>query len=298
VSDNIKSSFVHEIGMETWYQLASIEMMPVEIPGGTMKSALSAAHFKKTIHPDLGGAFSMPILSPMIGAPPPYRYKDTRNINILFKTDPELLEKMTPPPLKPSPNRLMIFYIGLFKFADYDMHYHEAGLLIPVIHEGQNGNYPIVLYLDQANPIVGGREIYGWPKKEAEKISFKEEHGKISASVTRYGQQIIEASFESQQKVDPIPKRPKEPMFTLKYIPSALKDAPPDVLKLISCTNDPDVITELQIGKATLKFGASLFDDLLARIPIQGIIYAEAIMHDFTMGYGELVVDYLSSKQE
>jgi acetoacetate decarboxylase len=234
----------------------------------------------------------------MLGGPPPYRYKDTRNVNILFKTDPELLKKLTPPPLEPAPNRLMIFYIGLFQFADYDLLYHEAGLLIPVIHAGQAGNYPVVLYLDQFNPIVGGREIYGWPKKEAEKILFEEAHGKITASVTRYGQQIIEASFEAQQKVDLIPERAKEPMFTLKYIPSAQKDAPPDVLKLISTMNDPDVITEMRLGKATLKFGASPFDDLLAKIPIQEIIYAEVIMHDFTMGYGEVVVDYLANGQE
>jgi acetoacetate decarboxylase len=240
----------------------------------------------------------MPILSPMLGAPPPYRYKDTRATNILFKTDSELLEKLTPLPLLPNPNHLMIFYIGDFKFADFDMSYHEAGLLIPVIHEGRNGTYPVVLYLDQVNPIVGGREIYGWPKKEAEKILFNEEHGKISAGVTRYGQQIIETSFEAQQKVDLIPDRPIEPMFTLKYIPSALKDAPPDVLKLISSTNDPDVIKELHVGRATLKFGVSPFDGLLARIPILEIVYAEAITHDFTMGYGDLVVDYLANSPE
>ena len=35
-------------------------------------------------------------------------------------------------------------------------------------------------------------------------------------------------------------------------------------------------------------------DDLLAKIPIQEIVYADAIVHDFTMGYGEVVVDYLA----
>jgi acetoacetate decarboxylase len=263
-----------------------------------MPATLSAAHSKAGLRPNLAGAFSMPIYSPMLGVPPPYRYQDTRNLNILFKTDPELLESLIPPPLTLNPNHLMIFYIGLFQFADFDMPYHEAGLLIPVVQAGRNGNYAIVLYLNQTNPIVGGREIYGWPKKEAEQILFNEEQGKISASVTRYGQRIIDASFEMQQKMDPIPARPIEPTFTLKYIPSALKDAPPDVLKLISSSNDPDVFTEMQLGTAALKFGASPFDDLLAKIPIQEIVYAEVITHDFTMGYGELVVDYLSEDQE
>jgi acetoacetate decarboxylase len=276
----------------------SVDALTHQIPGGAMETVSPVTQSKATDQPDLRGAFSMPILSPMVSVPPPYRYKNTRNVNILFKTDPELLENLTPPPLKPTPNSLMIFYIGLFQFADFDLPYHEAGLLIPVTHKGKSGNYPVVLYLDQPNPIVGGREIYGWPKKEAEKILFKEELGKITASVTRYGQLIIEASFEAQQEVHPIPERATEPMFTLKYIPSAQKDAPPDVLKLISSTNDPDVIAEMHIGKATLKFGASPFDDLLAKIPIQEFVYAEAIVHDFTMGYGELVVDYLVKGQE
>lgn len=263
-----------------------------------MPVTLSTALPKTGLRPNLAGAFSMPVHSPMLGVPPPYRYKDTQTLNIVFKSDPALLASLIPPPLALNPQSLMIFYIGFFQFADFDMPYHEAGLLIPVVQAGRSGNYALVLYLDQANPIVGGREIYGWPKKEAEKIIFNEENGCISASVTRYGQQIIKASFEMQQKLDAIPPRSIEPMFTLKYIPAAVKDAAPDVLKLISCCNEPDVFTEMQIGTAVLKFGASPFDDLLASIPIQEIVYAEAVTHDFTMGYGELVVDYLSENQE
>jgi len=175
----------------------------------------------------------------------------------------------------------MMFYIGHFEFADYDLPYNEAALLIPVIHEGRTGYYAVVLYLDQPNPVVGGREIYGWPKKEAEQILYKEENGKITASVTRHGQQIIKASFETQQKVDPIPDRPKEPVFTLKYVWSVQKDAPPDVLKLISNTMDPDVTKELPVGKATLQFGDSSFDAILSKIPIKEIMYSETVVHDF-----------------
>lgn len=259
-----------------------------------MKPEFPAIPSQIISQPDLAGAFSMPIFSSMITAPPPYRYKNTKNVNILFKTDPELLAKLTPPPLKPAPDSLMIFYIGLFQFADINFHYYEAGLLIPVIHAGLRGNYALVLYLDQANPIVGGREIYGWPKKEAEVILFSEYFRKITASVIRYGQTIIEVGFNSQQRLKTIPERPNEPIFTLKYIPSAEKDAPPDVLKLISTRNDPDRCTDMSLGKASLKFNASPYDDLLAKIPIQEIVYADVIVHDFTMGYGEVVVDYLA----
>jgi acetoacetate decarboxylase len=145
---------------------------------------------------------------------------------------------------------------------------------------------------------VGGREVYGWPKTEAEQIVVKEENGKITASVTRYGKQIIKASFETQQKVDPIPERPKDTHYLLKLIPSVKKDAPPDVLKLTSTVIDPDVIKELRVGKATLEFGDSPFDAFLAKIPVKEIVYSETIVHDFTLGYGKVVVDYLASGQK
>jgi acetoacetate decarboxylase len=60
---------------------------------------------------------------------------------------------------------------------------------------------------------------------------------------------------------------------------------------------DPDVITELRVGKATLEFGESPFDAFLSEIPVRQIVHGETIVHDFTLGYGEVVVDYLASGQ-
>ena len=248
-----------------------------------------------TIQLDLGGAFSMPIISPEVDVPPPYRYRDTKVTNISFKTDSAILEKLVPPPLKPNPIQPLVLYIGHFQFADFDLPYHEAGLLVPVICDGKPaGLFAVVLYLDQPNPIIGGREVYGWPKKVAQQIVYNEKRGKITASVTRYGRQIITVSYEAQQKLASIPARSKDTIYLLKLIPTLRKDAPPDVLKLNSMVIDPDVIKELRVGKATLQFGDSPFDAFLAKIPVKEIVYSETIVHDFTLGHGEVVVDYLA----
>jgi acetoacetate decarboxylase len=82
----------------------------------------------------------------------------------------------------------MLFYIGKLNIDNYAFKYSEAALVVPILDQsGNQGWYPIVLYLDHPNPIIGGREIYGYPKKEAEKISFEEKDGTITAGVTRYG---------------------------------------------------------------------------------------------------------------
>ena len=59
----------------------------------------------------------------------------------------------------PNPDPLVLFCIGQFQLADYELSYNEAGLSISVIRDGELGYYVLALYLDQANPIVGGREI-------------------------------------------------------------------------------------------------------------------------------------------
>jgi acetoacetate decarboxylase len=73
------------------------------------------------------------------------------------------------------------------------------------------------------------------------------------------------------------------------------RDAPPDVLKLNSTVIEPDVIKDLRVGSGTLEFGDSPFDSFLAKIPVQEVVYSEVIVHDFTLGYGQVVVDYLAA---
>ena len=251
-----------------------------------------------TVKPKLkdvvGSAFTMPVISPLI-VPPPYRYRNTKALNILFKTDAQILPKLVPAPLTPVADQPLVFYIGYFQFADYDLPYYEAGLLAPITYKDEPGLFAVVLYLDKANPVVGGREIYGWPKKDAEAIWFAEEAGKIKAGVTRYGKPIIAAEFDVQQKVEAIAPRPKLPLYFLKVIPSIEKDASPDVAKLNSMVIDPDVITQQSIGKGSLHFGQSPWDPL-GEIPVTEVTYSELIIHDFTLGFGHTVFDYLKEE--
>jgi acetoacetate decarboxylase len=249
---------------------------------------------KNPLRAYLGEAFSMPVFSPEL-VPPPYIYKDNRMLNILFRSDADVIESLVPYPLKADLSQPLLFYIGRLVIANYaSFTYNEAAVAVPVLDpDGKPGFYPLVLYLNHPNPIVGGREIYGYPKKEAEQISFDERNGVIYASVTRYGVKIIQAAFEVQQKVDPIPPRPTNPWYLLKYIPPAVKNAPPDVLKLIGMGFDPYILRELKVGQGTLEFGRAPDDIFLTKIPIREVVYSEFIVSDFSMDDAWVVHDYL-----
>lgn len=239
--------------------------------------------------------YCMPSLFPLYSAPP-VQFRDNRIMTIVFKTTPEVLQELVPKPLLPNPDNLMFIYIGGLNIENpvigrYD--YLEAGIGVPVIFSKKPGNYAVCLYLNKALPIVGGREIWGWPKKDAE-IAFTEKEGEIRARVERFGTILLNLSGKLQKKVDPIPNQPEFPWFLLKIIPSVRKNAPPDVWQLISSLNINRKIKELWSCTATFDLGTGPLDPL-GKIKVSEIVNAQFSVSDFAMDYGEVLHDYLTA---
>lgn len=239
-------------------------------------------------------AYTMPDTAPLY-SPPPVQFRDNKIISILFKTTSEILHKLVPEPLVPNPGNLMFIYVGELNIQDPSggiYSYLEAGIGVPVAFSKTSGNYAVYLYLDKALPIVGGREIWGWPKKDAQ-ISFKVEDGKISAKIVRFGASLISVTSTLLNKIDPIPSQPELPWFNLKIIPSVEKNSPPDVMQLTSARNSESKTKELYNCKASLEFGSSPMDPL-GTIEIVEILGAQYKVTDFVMNYGEVLHDYLA----
>lgn len=238
--------------------------------------------------------YSMPSVSSFY-LPPPYEYKDNNRINIVFRTTPEALQELLPPPLVPNPNNLAFVYAGEFNVVSPgEVKYKEAGIGIPVLFEGRAGNYFVYLYLDLAVAIVTGREIWGWPKKDAE-ISYGIENGIYRANVKREGIEIIRASVHATEPVKPIPPQADVPSLNLKIIPSVKKNQPPDVLQLTSAGGS-STIKDLYRGEAALTF-ASSSNDKLGNMPVLEIISGEQSIEDLRLDCGDVLIDYLSENQ-
>ncbi len=234
--------------------------------------------------------YSMPSVSSLY-LQPPYAYKDNNGINIIFRTTPEVLLGLLPPRLSPNPHNLAFFYAGEFNVVSpVEVKYKEAGLGIPVLFEGRPGNYYVFLYLDYAAGIVVGREIWGWPKKDAE-IAYNVENGIYRASVKREGKEIIRASVNASELVTPIPPQDNNPSFNLKIIPSVMKNHAPDVLQLTSAGGS-STLKELSRGEAKLAFASSATDPL-GEIPVLEIVNGEQSVKDMSLDCGEVLVDYL-----
>jgi acetoacetate decarboxylase len=243
----------------------------------------------------LGNAFSMPRGAPLYTAPP-YHTQGNRSISILFQTTPETLQELVPAPLVSNPNSVLFVYFAQFNVVAPQMfNYLEAGIGVPVTFRDAPGQYAVYLYLDHAGAIVVGREIYGWPKKDA-KISFTENNEVISAQVEREGVRLIDATVRRSERIDPLPKQPNLPWFNLKLIPSVKKNAPPDVMQLTSMQIETN-LKEVQTGSATLKFGSSVLDPL-GNIPVVRILEGRYTVDDGILGYGDVIYDYLAENEK
>ena len=252
--------------------------------------------------------FSMPFNMPFYGSPP-LQYTDSKIVSVVFKTSPEALRKLVPQLLVPNPDNLMFVYTSNMNVLGYKSgnfsfqggNYFEVVMGIPVKFKETPGNYCVVMYLGYPNDTGGrtgvalGREIWGYPKKEAI-ITFDEKDGKVHSTVSRFRTPLIKLSFERTLKVEPVPPRPRIPTFNLKYIPSVKKDAPPEVMQLTSNVSEFNR-KEMWRGKGSLEFG-SLSADPLGDIPVLQIIAAQYEVAEGSLLHGEVVYDYLAKGQK
>jgi acetoacetate decarboxylase len=241
--------------------------------------------------------FSMPLIAPEYGAPP-RTYHDSPLVSITFKTTPEALQKLVPKPLVPNPDNLVSLYIGRFNTPDYSRgeyvfkgdSYLEAGFVVPVAFEKQSGGYSLFLYLNKPGPAISGREIWGFPKKDAD-IAMTDDNGKITVTMERLGSVLMKATFQRGEKVEPVPSRPPRARYNLKYIPSVMKNAPPDVMQITSYLQT-NTMKELYKGKATLELSGTSVDPL-GQIPVVEMVRAEYMVIDGSVDYGDVLYDYL-----
>nr|WP_319539129.1 acetoacetate decarboxylase [uncultured Methanospirillum sp.] len=105
----------------------------------------------------------MPINSPAYPAPP-NRFNNREYFIITYETDPAVLEKVVPYPLKVVEPIVKYEFIRMPDSSGLG-DYTESGQVIPVEFNGTRGLFVLSMYLDNEPAILAGREIWGFPKK-------------------------------------------------------------------------------------------------------------------------------------
>ncbi len=110
-------------------------------------------------------AFAMPLTNPSY-PPEPYRFVNREFLILRYRTDLDALRAVVPEPLQVTEPMVQYEFIRMpdsTGFGDYT----ESGQVIPVTFNGAAGGYVHAMYLNDASPIAGARELWGFPKKLA-----------------------------------------------------------------------------------------------------------------------------------
>ncbi|WXG39641.1 MAG: acetoacetate decarboxylase family protein [Candidatus Freyarchaeum deiterrae] len=205
---------------------------------------------------------------------PPYIWPNAQILASIYLSKRETIQKILPPPLEAGKEGIVLVFIAKYPESNFGVKYNESAMFVQASFPGEQGNidgvYCPCMYVDNDAAMIGGREIYGLPKKIA-KIELKRDGDKVKGTLEREGIKIVDmkgtltGSMEGTMSFGPT--------FSLRVFPS------PDVEGLslaeilaIDITTEPK---EVHTATGTISFEKSEKDPLYEIEPVtnMGMIY-------------------------
>ncbi|MDT8914775.1 acetoacetate decarboxylase [Amycolatopsis sp. PS_44_ISF1] len=232
-----------------------------------------------------------PLANPAF-APVVPRFTDREYLNIVYRTDPGALRAVVPEPLRIEEPLVRFEVMKMGDVSGYGP-YTESGQAIPVVFEGERGEYLHAMYLDNFPATASGREVSAYPKTVGAPNLYVDngalvgtlDHGRLRVATATMGYKhhpLDPAEATAQITV---------PTFMLKTIPDY--DGSPRVLELVRTQITDVVVSQAWTGPARLQ----LFQHVLAPLadlPVLEIVSASHILTDLTLAPVEPVHDYLT----
>lgn len=247
---------------------------------------------RPTVEDIRAGGFSTPWDAPMI-PPFPFRFRDCEIMTLYWRTDPEAMAFLLPPPLEPVGD---VACVHIYKMNDTDWigPYCEANVMFGARLPGKaEGAYSPWLVLSSDIGVAHGREIHGQPKKLGQpSVEFRGDL--IVGTVERNGIDVITGTLPYKQK--PAAAGDLKPHFdfatnlNLKAVDHI--DGRPAIRQLTSRQLADVTVFEAWRGPCTVELrpNAQLPAFRLPVIePLEGFFWRG----EFTLVAGEIIHDYL-----
>ncbi|UGQ10188.1 acetoacetate decarboxylase family protein [Yinghuangia sp. ASG 101] len=134
----------------------------------------------------------------------------------LWETDPEVVAAVLPPPLVPADVPLVRANIAA---CDINGHPLGAGAVaVRCRHGAVEGDYTLTMPMTTERAVIGGREVFGEPKKLAEVTVDRDGDG-VVAKVTRHGVTYVEIRGRVAGEL-PLPEPRRTTSFYYKFLPA------------------------------------------------------------------------------
>jgi acetoacetate decarboxylase len=192
-------------------------------------------------------------------------------LTVLFRTDPDVVAAVLPPPLQPAPEPVARVTIATVDIAGLPT-FGAGTFAVQAQHEGTVGGYPLVMPMTTEQSVIGGRETFGEPKKLAQVTLVRSEDGGIvTGTFARMGVTFVEVRGRIVETM-PLPPDGRRTDFYFKFLPAPDGkgfDAEPS---LIYCHRD-ETTRQLERVEADVTLRESRFDPV-ADIPVLDVIEA------------------------
>lgn len=232
-------------------------------------------------------------------------FYDAEMALVFFRTDPEVIKQIVPEPLKPSVEPSGMAFVARYPKTNFGSVYNEAGLFVNVEHAGELGGYCLAMPVTEDMALIGGREIFGFPKKIADEISLERTENGVRGRCVRRGVELMNLSMPFKEEVEAekaaemmralTSQKPAEGWkgisYNFKFFPSPRLndyDYKPRLVK--------QVTTFKPSSKIKLSFSFDLMlkssdSDSLAEIPVKGPLVALYGIFNNTMHPGEVIAE-------
>ena len=197
-----------------------------------------------------------------------YKLLDVNMVYVMFATTMETVERLLPPPLELPDTLVAYAFIAEYNRTNFISPYNEAGVFIPCKYKGEAGAYCLAMPVTTDIAMIGGREVFGYPKKIAESITLTRNGNEVHGKCVRNGFTIIEIKGTLSDEMEP--SEEVTPHFLIKSIldekgVGARKN--PLLLRQVN----PTEFDKIELGEGTLTFGESKYD-YLYEIPVEQVM--------------------------
>jgi len=140
--------------------------------------------------------------------------------------------------------------------------YYEANIMVAVRYKEYLSTHTIYIYADDATAIIGGREVWGYPKKDAD-IHLWEEGDHKWGKVVREGVTLFEVDFTADHDAAEAELvEGKEPYGTLHVRRVPLIDRPGEAYGDVVLRAGNSEIKEKLLGHATMNLEELKWDPI------------------------------------
>ncbi len=158
-------------------------------------------------------------------------YGSVTQFAVLYLTDKDALAALLPEPFEPADDPAVTVYCQLSREVDFmaGRGYNIVGVNLSAVFKGKKdhlaGNYAIVLWENDAHPIIQGREVLGTPKVFADIPDPQQSDNRWQFHCSLYGNRLVEGEIKNATQLDDTERQLIEDMASdnlwmgWKYIP-------------------------------------------------------------------------------